>query len=76
MKQERVEPYISHCGNWDALLTQVGQRLFIEWRRGGRGDRVLEEAMETVWAAKRAYRKERQHFSDKKAAPEGSPKPS
>jgi hypothetical protein len=59
MKHPRVEPYITHCGNWDALLTRVGQRLFIEWRRGGRGDRVLEAACESVWSAKREFRASR-----------------
>ncbi len=55
------DSYVSHCGQWDMLLTRVGQRLWLKYKIAlqlcDSGEAVvLLAACESVWDAKREYR--------------------
>jgi hypothetical protein len=56
MKSTSLRAQLHDIARAEMLLIRAGQHLFLEWRRKGRGDSILEESFETIWRLKREVR--------------------
>jgi len=55
-KSATLNAEIHRARRGEIILIRAGQHLFRQWRKGGRGDKVLEAAFEEIFAAKRFLR--------------------
>jgi len=55
-KSATLNAEIHRARRGEIILIRAGQHLFREWRKGGRGDKVLEAAFEEIFRAKRLLR--------------------
>lgn len=56
----------SHGMDAEMILLRAGQRAFLAWRRGGRGEKDWEAAADSLWGCLKLVREERAQVREAK----------